>query len=105
MAAGLRNGVRIYPFTVLLVIGALAIAWWLDHHVGSRLWFAPCFVAVAISAGFGGILPGLLATLLAGLGVDLLLLAPLFVLGASESSQTTDLGMFLAVGAISSVAS
>jgi two-component sensor histidine kinase len=105
MPPSLRAGLRIYPLTLLLVAGALAFAWWLDKTAGHRSWFAPCFAAVAISAGFGGIGPGLLATFLAGLGVDLTLLRPTGALGASDTGEVVDLGMFLTVGAISSVAS
>lgn len=105
MPLGLRSGTRIYPLTFLLVVLALALAWWLDRAAGHRAWFAPCFAAVAISAGFGGIGPGIVATLLAGLGVDYLLLSPAHSLRVTDPGQAVELGMFLAVGGISSIAS
>lgn len=105
MSSSFRPRLRIYLFTVLLVGGSLFFAWWVDQSDGHQSWFAPCFAAVAISAGFGGLGPGLLATFLAGIGVDLLVLPPLYALGAYKKGDAVDLGMFLAVGAISSVAS
>jgi two-component sensor histidine kinase len=105
MPIRLRLGARIYPLTILMVVVALALAWWLDRMLGHRTWFAPCFAAVAISAGFGGIGPGILATLLAGLSVDFFLLKPLFSFTVADQAQAFDLGMFLTVGAISSIAS
>src|SRR5258708_6540412 len=105
MTLGLRSGTRIYALTLVLVAVSIALALWLDRAVGQRTWFAPCFAAVAICAGFGGIGPGILATLTAALCVDYLLLKPLYSLSIADPAQALDLGMFLLVGAISSIAS
>ena len=105
MPSGNGKLTRIYPLTFALVAAAVAIAWWLDHSFGHRSWFAPCFAAVAISAGFGGIGPGLLATILAGLLVDFVLLRPIYSFQVADRAQQVDLGMFFVVGGISSAVS
>jgi PAS domain S-box-containing protein len=62
-----RSELSRYAFAILTVAVATGIRLLLDPALGSQFLFATLFIAVLASAGFGGLGPGLLSTLLGAL--------------------------------------
>jgi two-component sensor histidine kinase len=94
-----------YGVAVAAVLTALIIAVLLKSAVDERNAYLLFVTAIAVSAGYGGIGPGILSTVLSGLVIDLLFLAPRFSLFSHTRPQLIDLAMFVTVGLVASVAS
>ena len=96
----LRGGVAVVSVGL-----ALSVALWLWPI--TRPTISPVFLAaVMVSAWFGGLTAGLLATLFAGLAMDYFFLAPLYsVFSVASSEDLTRLGVFLLVAVLISALS
>src|SRR5262249_52684969 len=61
--------------------------------------FLPFIVAVVVSAWYGGLGPGILATILGVLASDFLIVQPFYSLGTGNPADMVRSGLFLATGA------
>jgi signal transduction histidine kinase len=85
-----------YPVAILSVAAALIMSRWPVLHLQD----APVSLflcAVILSAWFGGVWPGLLATALSGLAFDYYFLPPIYSLGAN-TGELPRLGIFVVSG-------
>src|SRR5690242_21559222 len=83
-----RSLVRRYGVAVAAVAVALLLKALLSSVLNVDIPFLLFFATVALSAWYGGLGPGLLATALAALSIDYLLLPPFNEFGNDTSSQT-----------------
>jgi signal transduction histidine kinase/CheY-like chemotaxis protein len=90
-----------------LAVGAVAAAGTVKHLLGlsedGRAPFALFYAAILLSAGYGRLWAGLLATLLAGVVADYFFLSPVGSLLGPDSAQNARLAVFLAEGAFLSL--
>jgi PAS domain S-box-containing protein len=85
-----------YGVAVLTVVVALLLTLLLQPLMG-QLVFPFFYAAVAISAWYGGMVPGLLAAILSAFVTDFFFLEPLHSLGVASTSLLVRLGVFLLV--------
>jgi PAS domain S-box-containing protein len=91
---------RRYGVAVVAVAAALALKFMLAPYLSVDVPFLVFFMAVMVSAWYGGLGPGLLATALSELAVDYFFLEPRYSLFSGTFSQNIPLMMFLAEGAL-----
>lgn len=83
----------------ILCVGASAIlAWALSPDLERQAPFLPFTLAIIASAWYGGLLPGLIATVLSSLVADYFFIEPIFRFGPVHSVHFSLFGLFLAVG-------
>lgn len=85
-----------YGVAVLTVVVALLLTLLLQPLMGPLV-FPFFYAAVAISAWYGGMVPGLLAAILSTLVTNFFFLEPLHSLGVTSTSLVVRLGVFLLV--------
>ncbi|MFE1748895.1 PAS domain S-box protein [Coleofasciculus sp. H7-2] len=85
-----------YGVAVLTVVVALLLTLLLQPLMGPLV-FPFFYAAVAISAWYGGMVPGLLAAILSTLVTNFFFLEPLYSLGVTSTSLVVRLGVFLLV--------
>jgi PAS domain S-box-containing protein len=76
--------------------GALYLSLVLESRIGDGS-FAVLFAAIMLSAWYGGLGPGLIATVLCGLAIDYYFEAPLYSLRVSSVATALRLGVFVLV--------
>ncbi|MDQ3256242.1 MAG: DUF4118 domain-containing protein [Acidobacteriota bacterium] len=100
-----RPALYSYAVAVLTVSVATALKLLLAPAIDKESPFLIYFAAVMLTAWRGGLLPGLLATLLAATIADYLFLTPTYALLGHDAGQDLRLLMFIAEGALMSVLS
>jgi len=92
-----------YGLAVAAVAAALLLRLALGRLLGEETPFLLQFAAVLVAAGFGGLGPGILATLLGALASSLLFLSPRFQFRFTDAPDTLRLLLFLGEGLFISV--
>lgn len=83
---------------MLSVVVALLAKLWLAPFIGKETPFLLFFGSVMVSAWYGGVGPGLLASVLAALAVDYFFLPPYYSLGITGSHTVVQITAFLMEG-------
>ena len=96
---GARTVLLRYGFAVAAVAGATLLKLLLVSVVPEESPFLLFFVALILSAWFGGWGPGLLATGLAAVGADFFFISPSYSFVLSGSGEVASLGVFVLEGA------
>ena len=96
---GARTVLLRYGFAVAAVAGATLLKLLLVSVIPEESPFLLFFVAVILSAWFGGRGPGLLATGLAAVGADFFFISPSYSFALSGSGEVVSLGVFVLEGA------
>jgi PAS domain S-box-containing protein len=100
IAAARRSTALRYAFAVVASVAALALTSWARAVVGSDP-FLFLYASVTLSAWYGGLGAGLLATLLTVLGADALLMPPPHsVFGILDPAEALRIAVFILVAAL-----
>lgn len=91
---------RVYAVVVASVLIALLLKLLLDQFIQIDGLYIFFITAVMVSAWYGGLIPGLVATLLSAVLLVLFFTPPLFSLGFNDVRQAVWVGMFVIEGAI-----
>lgn len=86
-----------YSFSVLAVVLATALRFWLERQVGPMPLFITWYPAVLLVASIGGAGPGIVATLLATATADYWFIPP-FGFGIAHANDTVATGLFAGTG-------
>lgn len=87
-----------YGVALLSVAAATAVRWGLDGLFQERSPYTTYYLAIMVSAAYGGLGPGLAATAAGGLVADLLFVAPRGRVHIGEAAEAVRFGLFLLVG-------
>ncbi len=71
----------------------------LDPIIGNQLFFGTLYLAVVVSAVFGGLGPAILATLFGALAADYFLIPPRFSIGLQSAEDHIGLALFIVISA------
>jgi PAS domain S-box-containing protein len=94
-----------YGVAVLAPAASLMVRWPLRSMLGNGIPHMAFFPAVILAAYFGGLWPGLLATLLSAAAADFFLLEPRYSFAIADPVNTIALVLFLLVGTMLSILS
>ena len=92
-----------YGVAVLSIALAIGVRWVLMPIIGVSVPFMQFFPAIALSAWYGGLGPGLAATILSALCVDYFLIPPFQSVLSANASDGFSLIMFIVIGILLSV--
>ena len=98
-----RSRAARYGAAVAAVAAALLIRWLLEPILGDSVPYLQFFPAVMVAGYYGGLGPGLFATLLAGLLADYLFLSPTMSLWIDHPPQAVSLFLFACSGGVISL--
>ncbi len=93
-----HSPIRRYSFAVATVVLSLVLKLWIFSEIMTNNPFLLFSATVAVSAWYGGIQSGFLATLLAAACGEYFFLLPVYSFGGHSPGQTLDLGVFLLEG-------
>ena len=89
--------------STLLIAATLLFRWQLQDALGERALYSTFLPAVIIAAHFGGLWPGLFATLMSALLTNLLLVNHLLRLDPKAAGDSVALAIFVATGIVISI--
>ena len=89
---------RAYVVAVLLVAASLLVRWMLRAWFGGNLPYLQFFPAIMVAAWYGGLGPGILATVLSALAATFFFLPPAGRLILVATPEAISLGIFIAIG-------
>jgi PAS domain S-box-containing protein len=92
-----------YGIAIACVALSVLMRWALDPYLSWKFAFIQQYPAILVAAWFGGLGPGLLATALSAVAVDLMVLSPEATFGFHDFADVVGLWLFVATGAFIAV--
>ena len=103
LAAPVRSSLLRYGVVLPVVAAAMLLRWPLQPYLGQDLAYLMLYPSVAFCAWYGGLGPGLLATVLSALAAVFFLLEPTFDVALSRVSDRIGLAMFVGLSVLLSL--